>query len=66
MEYATQWPGTSGTETEKILDLQFRSARETYTDTVRWLYQSGHLDARHVGRLAAPDRGTIPAVVGAR
>jgi len=52
MEYATQWPGTSAEQTERTFGLRFRSARETYTDTVRWLYEAGHLEARHVGRLA--------------
>lgn len=66
MEYATQWPGTSGEQTEKVLGMEFRSARETYTDTVRWLYQAGHLDERHVGKLAEPPRDSLSAVVGAR
>lgn len=55
MEYATQWPGASGADTERELGVQFRSARETYSDTVRWFYEAGHLSARHVGRLAEPD-----------
>ena len=55
MEYATQWPGASGDETTRALGVPFRSARETYTDTVRWLYEAGHLDARHVGLLADGD-----------
>ncbi len=52
MEYATQWPGASGERTEEELGVRFRSAEETYTDTVRWLHRAGHLTARHVGRLA--------------
>ena len=52
MEYATQWPGVDGERTIRELDLTFRGARQTYTDTVRWLHRSGHLSARHVGRLA--------------
>ncbi len=52
MEYATQWPGCSGERTTRELGIQFRDAYETYTDTVRWLYRSGHLQARHVGLLA--------------
>ena len=46
--------------------MKFRSARETYTDTVRWLYHAGHLEARHVGQLAEPARDAVGAVVGAR
>ncbi|MCA9506059.1 MAG: NAD-dependent epimerase/dehydratase family protein [Spirochaetaceae bacterium] len=52
MEYATRWPGASGERTTRELGVHFRSAHETYADTVRWLYEAGHLRARHVGRLA--------------
>lgn len=52
MEYATQWPGCSGEQTTRELGVEFRDARETYTDTVRWMYQAGHLTAKHVGLLA--------------
>lgn len=52
MEYATQWPGASGERTTRELGVQFRSAKETYADTVRWMYRAGHLSARHVGVLA--------------
>ena len=52
MEYATQWPGSSGEETARELGVTFRSADETYRDTLRWMYEAGHLKARHVGKLA--------------
>jgi dihydroflavonol-4-reductase len=52
MEYATQWPGCSGERTTQELGVVFRSARATYTDTVRWMYDAGHLNAKHVGLLA--------------
>jgi len=55
MEYATQWPGASGAETARDLGVTFRSATETYRDTVRWMYEAGHLKARHVGKLAQKD-----------
>lgn len=54
MEYATQWPGVDASRTVKELELRFRDPRETYADTVRWMYEAGHLGARHVGRLAEP------------
>jgi dihydroflavonol-4-reductase len=52
MEYATQWPGCSGEETASELGVSFRSTHETFTDTLRWMYEAGHLEARHVGRIA--------------
>jgi hypothetical protein len=56
MDFATQWPGCDGSKTTEELGIEFRSARETYADTLRWMYQAGHLEARHVGRLATPPR----------
>ena len=55
MEFATQWPGCSGEQTTRELAVSFRSARETYTDTLRWMFEAGHLDARHVGKINAPE-----------
>jgi dihydroflavonol-4-reductase len=55
MEYATQWPGCSGEQTTQELGVVFRGARETYADTVRWLYEAGHLKAKHVGLLSGTD-----------
>ena len=57
MEFATLWPGCDAERTTRELGVGFRSARETYVDTVRWLYQAGHLEARHVGQLAEPAIG---------
>ena len=56
MEYATRWPGAPGEVAARELGVRYRSARETYTDTVRWLYRAGHLEARHVGVLADGER----------
>lgn len=63
MEYATRWPGCSAEETTRELGITFRDAHETYRDAVRWLYDAGHLSAKHVGRLA--EGGRNPNVVGA-
>ena len=52
MEFATRWPGCSGEETSRDLGLSFRNERETLTDTLRWMYEAGHLEARHVGKIA--------------
>lgn len=52
MELATLWPGADGAPTTRSTGVSFRPIRETYRDTLRWLYESGWLEAKHVGRLA--------------
>lgn len=52
MELATLWPGADGAPTTRATGVAFRPIRETYRDTLRWLYESGRLGAKHVGRLA--------------
>jgi dihydroflavonol-4-reductase len=52
MEYATRWPGCSGERTTRELGVSFRDAKETYRDTLRWMYEAGHLEGKHVGAIA--------------
>jgi len=52
MDFATQWPGVIPSPAIAALGVRFRDGRETYTDTIRWLYRAGHLTARQVGKLA--------------
>jgi dihydroflavonol-4-reductase len=52
MEFATQWPGADASRTTRELGLTFLPVEETYRDTLAWMVRAGHLDARHVGRLA--------------
>jgi nucleoside-diphosphate-sugar epimerase len=52
MEFATQWPGADASRTTRELGLAFRPIAETYRDTLTWMHRAGHLEARHVGRLA--------------
>jgi nucleoside-diphosphate-sugar epimerase len=40
------------TRTNEELSVEFRPVAETLTDTIRWLYETGGLSARHVGTLA--------------
>jgi nucleoside-diphosphate-sugar epimerase len=54
MQFATRWPGIQASPTLGSLGVRFREARETYTDTIRWLYRAGHLTRRQAGRLAEP------------
>jgi nucleoside-diphosphate-sugar epimerase len=54
MEFATRWPGADASRTANELGMAFRPLEETYRDTLAWMYRAGHLDARHVGRLAGP------------
>lgn len=52
MIYATQWSGADSTKTLEELDLRFRDANETLTDSLRWMHRAGHVEAARVGRLA--------------
>ena len=52
MDFATQWPGVVRSDAIDALGIRFRDLRETYTDTIRWLYRAGHLTQREAGRLA--------------
>jgi len=52
MEFATRWPGCSGDRTTQELGVSFRDAKETYRDTLRWMYEAGHLREKHVGKIA--------------
>ena len=56
MSFASQWPGTERPTASEALGLRFRPVRESYADTLRWMFEAGHLSAEKVGRLAeAPD-----------
>jgi nucleoside-diphosphate-sugar epimerase len=52
MDFATQWPGVVRSPAIDALGVRFRDGRETYVDTIRWLYRAGHLTAREAGKLA--------------
>jgi len=55
MEFVTRWPGADASRTLAELaplGLRFRPAAETYTDTLRWLAEAGHLPPAKIGRLA--------------
>ncbi len=52
MEYASLWPGADSSETLAELGVSFRPIEETFADTLRWMYEAGHVDAKSVGRLA--------------
>jgi hypothetical protein len=54
MDFATRWPGAEDSAELERLGVPQRDPRETLADTVRWLYEEGHLERRHVGRLAEP------------
>jgi nucleoside-diphosphate-sugar epimerase len=53
MAMATQWPGSEDSPALEGLGIRYRDARETLADTLRWLWRAGHLERRHLGRLAA-------------
>jgi nucleoside-diphosphate-sugar epimerase len=52
MEYATNWVQLDNSKVEGALDFTFRPLEESMTDTVRWLYQAGHISRTQAGVLA--------------
>jgi nucleoside-diphosphate-sugar epimerase len=52
MTYATRWVPMDNSRVEEDLDFQFRPVEETFADSIRWLYEEGHITARQAGRLA--------------
>jgi dihydroflavonol-4-reductase len=52
MDFATQWPGVVRSPAIEALGIRFRDGRETYVDTIRWLYRAGHLTRKEAGKLA--------------
>jgi nucleoside-diphosphate-sugar epimerase len=52
MDFATQWPGVERSRAIDALGIRFRDCRETYADTIRWLFRAGHLTSREAGKLA--------------
>jgi dihydroflavonol-4-reductase len=52
LNYATQWVQLDNSRIENELDFEFRPLEETMADSIRWLYQEGHITARQAGRLA--------------
>jgi len=51
MTYVTQWVRADSTRILSRSGLSFRSGDETFGDTIRWLVQAGHLDAKYAGKL---------------
>jgi len=51
MAVATGWPGAVMSPELEALAPRFRDAEESYRDTVRWLYEAGHLTAAQAGPL---------------
>lgn len=52
LNYATQWVQLDNTRIESELDFEFRPVQETLADSIRWLYQTGHITADQAGQLA--------------
>jgi len=52
MQFTTQWPGAVRSPAIDALGIRFRDDRETYADTIRWLFRAGHLTRDEAGKLA--------------
>lgn len=51
MGYATGWVPMDNSLAESALDLEFRPLRESMTDAINWLYQSGHISGEQAGEV---------------
>jgi nucleoside-diphosphate-sugar epimerase len=50
--YASQWVYANSSKIEAELNFKFTCRDETLAEVIRWLYKSGHLSARQIGKLA--------------
>jgi nucleoside-diphosphate-sugar epimerase len=52
MVFATRWRGADDSAARAGLGARYRPLAETLSDALRWMWRAGHLEARHIGRLA--------------
>lgn len=52
MTYATQWVYADSSKIENELGLTFTDCEQTLAEAIQWLYKTGHLSAKKVGKLA--------------
>lgn len=53
MKYVTQWIVADSSKVLAKTGMSFRSGEETFSDTIAWLAQAGHLPERYAGVLAS-------------
>jgi dihydroflavonol-4-reductase len=51
MEYATRWVKMDNSKVENVLDFEFRPVEDSMSDTIRWLYRTGHISEKQAGVL---------------
>jgi len=49
--YATNWCHADSQKIHDDMNFTFRDGRQTVIDTVLWLEQAGHIQAKHLGKL---------------
>lgn len=50
MTYITQWTPPDSSRVQNMFGLDFRSPEQTFGDTIAWMVDAGHLDARYQTR----------------
>lgn len=53
MTIVTRWPQASADKARRDLGVTFRDSDTTFSDTIRWLAEAGHLPAKRAGDLLA-------------
>ena len=59
MAINTQWPPADSSRFVAKSGMRFRPGGETFTDTIRWLTEAGHIPRKKAGRLAD---STVPSI----
>ncbi len=53
VSYATQWVYADSNKLEQEFDFEFRDERQSLVETLQWIVESGNLDKKYIGKLAA-------------
>ena len=49
IRYATHWVALDNSKVERQLGFRFRPLEASFTASIRWLYEAGHISARQAG-----------------
>jgi dihydroflavonol-4-reductase len=59
MNMNTQWAPADSSRFVARSGLGFRPAEATFSDTIRWMVEAGHLSPKKAGRLGVPNASSV-------